>query len=398
MLPRGQVVGVTAHEFRDARRWVRPVLQGATLVASSLVDIIVDTNILVADYQLHGTAFRVAFDGIQRTDCTLLVPEVVVAEVIGKYREHMLEALTLHRKGRTAFQRITGRPLIEEQPIETAVDTEIRDFAERFPRMLTSRGARLLPWPNIDHQAVVGRLLGGRRPMRNDVGYRDTLIWESIIAHLKSSMTEAVFVTHNTKDFFEGGVLHTDLLQDLRDAGIEPARLSIEESLFALNKRLFEPTLALLDGVKDQLQREAYPGVDLRGWATTNLGDVIEDDDLRGAATNLPQGCGSVHLSSEYQVTGFEVVDVRRLSSGELLVEVHFKANGEVATSVDGDDYDRFSEAREWLGSDYDGGSVDGYVPETFTATFEFIISEGRIQSHELTGMEGNYGDWTIAH
>ena len=359
------------------------------------MDIIVDTNIIVADFQLHGASFRVALDGVQRTDCRLFVPEIVVAEVICKYREHMLEALTLQQKVRAIFQRVTGRSLVDDEAIEASVNAEIAEFAERFPRMLKNRGARLLPWPGVEHESVVRRLLAGRRPSRKDAGYRDTLIWETIVAHLRSSPTsEATFVTHNTRDFWEGAGLHPDLLQDLRNAQVDPVRLSVEESLVALNKRLFEPTLALLDEAKDQLQRAAYPGVDLRAWAMKHLYDAIDGDDLRGAATDLPHGCGIVGLSTKYDVISFEVGRVRRLSSGDLLTKVGFTLEGEVSTSVDEDDYERFSEAREWLGHDYDGGSVSGNVSETFTATFEFVIGDGKIQSYELVGMSGDYGNW----
>jgi hypothetical protein len=284
------------------------------------VDIIVDTNILVADYQLNGTAFRVAFDGIHRTDWTLLVPQVVLAEVVSKYREQLLEVLAQHQKARDTLRRITGRELPGEDPVANDVQVEIGRFAERFPRMLTERGAKLLPWPAVDHQAVVGRLLRGRRPMRKDVGYRDTLVWETIVTHLRSSeRTQAVFVTRD-RDFLDGSGLHPDLLEDLREAGVDPARLSVEDSLAALNKRVFEPTLALLDEVKDQLQRGAFPYVDLRAWVARSLRDLIQEDDLRGTAIDLPHGCGKVDLSSANEVTSFEVSDVRRLSSGDLLV------------------------------------------------------------------------------
>jgi hypothetical protein len=62
------------------------------------VDIVLDTNIIVADFGLRGTAFRVAFDGIRRTDCKLLVPEVVIHEAVAKWREALTEAVEQQRE------------------------------------------------------------------------------------------------------------------------------------------------------------------------------------------------------------------------------------------------------------------------------------------------------------
>ncbi len=94
-----------------------------------------------------------------------------------------------------------------------------------------------LDYPRPEHQALVKRLLDGRRPFKaqqtvnksnkgakpnqgfkseGDDGYRDALIWFSICDLLQSRPeAKVVFISHNTKDFGNDSNLHPDFLQDL---------------------------------------------------------------------------------------------------------------------------------------------------------------------------------------
>ena len=182
------------------------------------------------------------------------------------------------------------------------------------------------------------------------------------------------------------------LAQDLAKTAVDPARVSIEPSLERLNKRVFEPTLKHLDEVREQLQRRVFPGVDIHAWAEKEARDLIDGDDLRGTVIDLPDGCGRMHLSSDAKITEVAVENVRKLSAGELLVEVRTAIAGDVWLTVDEDDV-WCPEAREWLGDEPLYGSADISVPETFSATFELVVDAQEILSSELAGVSGNCGE-----
>jgi hypothetical protein len=69
---------------------------------------------------------------------------------------------------------------------------------------------------------VVDRALACKRPfLEGEKGYRDTLIWLSLLEHIKvtDSQDEIVFITANSKDFFESGskdTFHPDLITDIQ--------------------------------------------------------------------------------------------------------------------------------------------------------------------------------------
>lgn len=62
---------------------------------------------------------------------------------------------------------------------------------------------------------MVQRSIRGSKPFRTSgVGYRDALIWQTVLEQAKS--TDVVFVSGNSKDFAaEDGSLHSDLQADL---------------------------------------------------------------------------------------------------------------------------------------------------------------------------------------
>jgi hypothetical protein len=274
---------------------------------------------------------------------------------------------------------------------------EEKRYASSLRERLLASGAELLPWPAVAHRAVVERILGGRRPTRKDAGYRDTLIWETLLEYVVANRPEeVVFVTANVRDFCEGERLHPHLVQDLARAGFPEDFVRIDTSLTVLNKRVFEPTLALLDKARDEIARGEHRGINLQAWLRRHLRDLLDGDHLRGAASDLPDGCGHLYLSSKADVLTLMIEDVRQLSSGELFVEGNAKIGGDVNMSLDGDDYERFPEARGWIGADYSGGSVDVTIREEFSATFELILGDGDVLSSELTALDGNYGRWAV--
>jgi len=105
-------------------------------------------------------------------------------------------------------------------------------------------------YPEVPHEVVIKRMFEGLKPFRNDtdkpdVGYRDFLLWCSVVSLLLAdSSTRVMFVTGNYKDFCadaSGNQLAPDLVADLTSYGIDSARVSCfrsrSELRAALNRR-----------------------------------------------------------------------------------------------------------------------------------------------------------------
>jgi hypothetical protein len=67
--------------------------------------------------------------------------------------------------------------------------------------------------PRVSHEEVVKRDLLRRKPFgESGKGYRDTLIWETVLAELRREQSQMALVSHNIKDFAgPDRMLHADL-------------------------------------------------------------------------------------------------------------------------------------------------------------------------------------------
>lgn len=91
-----------------------------------------------------------------------------------------------------------------------------RILSEEVKRM----NAQIPDYADISHADIVTRDLKRRRPFQqNGKGYRDTLLWETIVRHYIAANALTLFVTQNVRDFCDtDDSLHKELLRDVRSA------------------------------------------------------------------------------------------------------------------------------------------------------------------------------------
>ena len=145
-----------------------------------------------------------------------------------------------------------------------------------YPNTLRSRlndlGIKIIPYPLISHEKVVERDLDARRPFKESGrGYRDTLIWESVLNVVDKSSKEipdVVFVSNNIKDFCEENILHPDLVRDLTEREISINAIKLYRSLVDVGRDYIHQLQ------KDpQNQLESYLGKSIIG--NINLNEYI---------------------------------------------------------------------------------------------------------------------------
>jgi len=86
------------------------------------------------------------------------------------------------------------------QELVASYDAELRT-------RLNELGAVIISVPSVSHQVVLTRALEKRRPFdaNGRDGYRDVLIWHSLLDVAELGHNGIVFVTSNTSDFCTGG-------------------------------------------------------------------------------------------------------------------------------------------------------------------------------------------------
>jgi len=180
------------------------------------------------DYRLDGsTSLRILLAlSLARNAMCFVAP--VVAEV---GRKHESELSKLKENIRGASRLIGGN---SAAMFEKAL-AEAKTVSGWFYRYsLAQFEPCIRGFPDVPHEVVVKRLHERRKPFggstdKPDVGYRDFLIWCSVLELLIASPDSGVaFVTDNHRDFFAGPKepeLHEDLVQDLVDYEIDLSRV-----------------------------------------------------------------------------------------------------------------------------------------------------------------------------
>ena len=160
----------------------------------------------------------------------------------------------------------------------------------------------ILGYPSVKHQKVVKRDLDERRPFRRvksgSIGYRDTLIWESILDFCQRAHndSEILFITQNTKDFSDedGERLHADLKDDLLRKNLPGDRVTL---ITNPRKFLDEEILAdlqVLEHYKDEIVKSGGVGdIDVKTIVNEKLDiesmkNFIIEDEYMGASPFVP--------------------------------------------------------------------------------------------------------------
>src|SRR5271157_796842 len=225
------------------------------------MNIIIDSTVLRRDYYLSAPDGRLLVEFIKRTNSSLVVSVIVLDEVCNLFREDLTET---SEKLASKY-----RQLLRREPDNNALDIDAECKRYRTAtedHLKKSCRARFLPYPtNCSHEQIVSRALQRRKPFNSSgKGYRDTLIWLSIIEYLGSHGDSTCLITANTKDFWnpEESDLHHDLQEDLKSAGIK-SRLRVFRDVSAFAKEVVAPTLATLQSALTQLREGTFEGLDL---------------------------------------------------------------------------------------------------------------------------------------
>lgn len=173
----------------------------------------VDANILGFKRPLASNAVTRMLDEARGGLINAFVSDVVVRETVNGWMESVQE---WERKRQEACHALSERgvfdlgaadPPLDLLRLRVRVDEQIRSRLE-------DADVRISPLPELGHQAVVERALARRQPFdrRGHDGYRDVLLWESI---LEMAREETIFFVTR------------DRARSTKDASLERSCLTI---------------------------------------------------------------------------------------------------------------------------------------------------------------------------
>ncbi len=291
--------------------------------------VILDANILIADFRMDANAFRILLADGGEAGIQVGLPEVVVREATRKLRRELEE------KAPRAVKLIHElRRLLVDAEVSFDIETVVSSYEARLRDLATSSpGWELLPMPDVEHSDVLGRLHSSGAPARGDgKGYQDILIWETLKAHLHRD--SHVVLVSNDGDFADSeGQLDAELA-----AEASHAHPGVHVELVRSLKELVEEHVIALRRIEDfwkSFDRSRRTEFE-HALAETLVGQWLSVDMRR----EVTPGAGEAWINSVGDVSDVETHDARVLSDGEIVLEMLADVEVVVETDTPADDQD----------------------------------------------------------
>ncbi len=286
------------------------------------MNVFLDSNVFYGDWWLKSAPFRSLICFLNNENHTLLVSQLVVQEVENIHRREMAAARTDLQKASAALAKLNGRS-DEAAHVENLQYNLLELLRQRLDNVT------VIEFAGVDHQRVVDRALAVRRPFQaNEKGFRDTLIWMSMLDHLCShpSINETAFITRNAADFFqgkEGCRWHGELLEDIRMAGVpglKPYR-SLESFLkekVNASDHVVDRT-RLLGEIDHDLELMAESEFGVKNSLAARAAESFLLGDLAGVEVVLESAADVIE-----GIEDFELVSTTKLKGHEAYIECFF--------------------------------------------------------------------------
>lgn len=199
-----------------------------------MIYIFLDSNIFFDNYRLGSAEFALLAKFMQNPRFVLLMSEVVCSEVNNLHKREQARLLNDLKKNHKNIQRIN------ENMVE--FDFSVLDQPYEIRKLIQNKFkfVEFVPYDTIPQSQVVERAINHIFPFRkSEKGYRDTMIWLSVLQYMTSKKKEdsLFFVSKNTNDFYSSDKknLHADLAKDIQSTGCE-LQLNLFPSLSLLFK------------------------------------------------------------------------------------------------------------------------------------------------------------------
>lgn len=200
--------------------------------------IVLDTNLFHEHWHLEGADFVALAKIIGNSNSTLLMSELVCSEVENNYTRNRDENIDKLKRLHIKLQDY----IIEKKEVSFEYLIQPYDFRKILQDKM--KFVIFFDYQKISHLEVVHRALKIIAPFReNEKGYRDTLIWLSLINFLKGKTKDdtVVFITRNYSDFFtkDSQLLQPALTKDI-DSNQIPCAISLFTSMSDFIKKNLE--------------------------------------------------------------------------------------------------------------------------------------------------------------
>jgi predicted nucleic acid-binding protein len=288
-------------------------------IGSAAVLVVLDANVLIADFLRRSNPFQLLLGQAGRLDITVAVPEIVIAEAAG---QHSIQLEAAQAKLRQAGGQLRRLGVELGDPFGGSTAGSIRERVKAWEEQLRvdveAAGGIVPTLPTIPHGDILAWLRARQPPARDGSGYKDILVWESLVEVAPDS--GVTVLVSNDGDFAEpegerlAGHLVANFGRRHPDAAVE-----LSTSLAAFVAAHVAKDLPLEEQFAD-----ALGGTELVWKIKEALADQLEANGLDPsllAFEDAPSAQLAWLLSVE-DISDFEIHDPRKSPDGRVFFDV----------------------------------------------------------------------------
>lgn len=287
--------------------------------------VILDSNIYTSDFYMRGNNFYIFLDYIKRADIELFIPTLILEEVKHNFYSTISNTKAQIDKQIANLTRRIGDKIADNPITEEVLEKKCHDYSNFLKTKIEDYNIKVLEYPDISHEKVSKRAILKRKPFKeNGDGYRDTIIWETLLELGKKEDREIIFITRNTSDFcdLKGNSynLHKDLRKEITENKIE---LYIDLKHYL--EQYVLPKFDRKEAVIEQILQEEYPFENIFEMLSNLVISTINNYGTTKAKSLKSEYYENPRLLSFEKSPKIDITDVRELKDNEMYISANMQ-------------------------------------------------------------------------
>lgn len=294
---------------------------------------VIDTNFIHLDYFLRGTFITALARSASKLNHAVYMPQVVFDELCKQYYEEIDKLESSFNSVQKGLYKLTPA---KYQSSDFDFQKQKTDYEQILTQRCQDLGIWILDYPDVSHRDMVKRELSKRKPFKDSIkGYRDALIWETVLKAGKGLRKNdtLVLLTNNTDDFAkpkDKANLHPDLLDDCKEKSIPNNKIQLISDFKPFINNEIIPAFDKLNDSYDELQKYLSVGnIDLRDVEKkyldrNSLQHLFDYYTMPGPIPYAPGYYENIwlHYAAPHQM---RVMDVRKVTDSDVLITVQLE-------------------------------------------------------------------------
>lgn len=307
--------------------------------------VVLDSNIIIADFWLQSTNFKLLFESAKKGDVKIYIPEVVLDEVVNKYGKRLKDSQRKIDSELKTHNKLSREQ--EKNPItQKKIEKSVLEYQKHLQQVIKENSIEIIKYPKTDHKFLANKAINKLKPFNaNEKGYRDSLIWENIKELLTEnesavSQPELVFISNNYKDFATSEYeLHSDLILELEDEDFDSNSVIVYPSLSEFNDKQTKLFFAQSKSFEKKLIKKEFWDLNLHTVITDYLFKNYVGSELSHYDVDFEYEHSEPMVSSIYEDFEERITLVKKLNATDYLVDVEFEVNSIIDFFIDKNDY-----------------------------------------------------------